>query len=128
MDVIIFSGQSNMQGSTAQQGTSTAENCLEYKFLTDDFLTVKDPVGEDIGKDINGDFLLKAPANGCGSLVPAFCKAYSKKKGSVVAIHAAKGNTSIAEWAKGTSRYKALVEKARKGIVDVRIFLYLCSA
>ena len=112
MDVIIFSGQSNMQGSTAQAGTSTAENCLEYKFLTDEFVSVKDPVGEDIGED-----LLRAPANGCGSLVPAFCKAYAKKKGSVVAIHAAKGNTSLAEWKKGTPRYNALIEKAHKGIV-----------
>ena len=112
MDVIIFSGQSNMQGSTAQAGTSTAENCLEYKFLTDEFVCVKDPVGEDIGED-----LLRAPANGCGSLVPAFCKAYAKKKGSVVAVHAAKGNTSIVEWKKGTARYNALIEKARKGIV-----------
>lgn len=112
MDVIIFSGQSNMQGSTGEQGTSRAENCLEYKFLTDEFVSVKDPVGEDIGED-----LLRAPSKGCGSLVPAFCKAYAKKKGSVVAVHAAKGNTSIAEWKKGTPRYNALVEKARKAIV-----------
>lgn len=111
MDVIIFSGQSNMQGSTAQKGSSKAENCLEYKAIKDAFVSVADPVGEDIGED-----LLRAPADGCGSLVPAFCKAYSKKKGSVVAIHCAKGNTTISEWKKGTPRYNALVEKASKGI------------
>ena len=115
MDVIIFSGQSNMQGSTAQKGSYRAENCLEYKFLTDQFVSVVDPVGEDIG-----DKLLCAPARGCGSLVPSFCKAYAKKKGSAIAIHCAKGNTSISEWKKGTERYSALVEKARKGIIRAK--------
>lgn len=111
MDVIIFSGQSNMQGSSGQLGESVAENCFEYKYLTDEFVCVKDPVGENIG-----EALLRASANGGGSLVPAFCKAYSKKKGSVVAIHCAKGGTTISEWGNETERYKALVEKAKRGI------------
>lgn len=115
MDVIIFSGQSNMQGSTGQEGCSKAKNCLEYKFLTDEFVEVKDPVGENIGED-----LLCGPVLGCGSLVPSFCKAYAKKKGSVIVIHCAKGNTTIADWGSGTERYKALVRKAKRGIMRAR--------
>jgi hypothetical protein len=115
MDVIIFGGQSNMQGSTGQVGSSKAENCLEYKFLTDEFVSLADPVGEVIG-----DYLLSAPSKGCGTLVPAFCKAYAKKKGSAVAIHCARGNTTIAEWSAGTARYKALIEKAKHGIMRAR--------
>ena len=111
MDIIIFSGQSNMQGSTGQKGSSRAENCWEYKYLTDDFVMVQDPVGEDIGEDI-----FRAPVDGGGSLVPAFCKAYAKKKGSVAAMHCAKGATAIHEWQPGTSRYNALIEKCKKGI------------
>ncbi len=111
MDIIIFSGQSNMQGSTNEVGSSVAENCLEYKFLTNEFVPVKDPVGENIYENV-----LCAPANGCGSLVPAFCKAYSKKQGSVIAIHCAKGGTCIAEWKEGTKRYSTLIEKCSNGI------------
>ena len=115
MDVIIFSGQSNMQGSTGQAGRSRAENCLEYKFLSDEFVSVVDPVGEDIGED-----LFCAPTAGCGTLVPSFCKCYAKKKGGVIAIHCAKGNTAIAEWGPKTERYKALVRKVKRGITRAR--------
>ena len=115
MDIIIFSGQSNMQGSTNEPGCSKALNCLEYKFLIDEFVKVQDPVGEDIG-----DGILLAPANGCGSLVPAFCTAYSKKKGDVIAMHCARGGTAIAEWKVGTTRYNTLIEKCKRGIAKAK--------
>ena len=114
MDIIIFSGQSNMQGSTGQAGKYSAKGCLEYKFLSDEFVDLKDPVGENIG-----DGLLCATVNGCGSLVPSFCKAYSKRN-KVVAVHCAKGNTCIAEWKDGSLRYGALIQKAKKAIERVR--------
>ena len=117
MDLIIFSGQSNMQGSSGEKGFSIAEECFEYKFLTDEFVTVKDPVGEDLGED-----LLCASANGGGSLVPAFCNAYAKKKQAVVAVHVAKGGTTIEEWKKGTDRYSALIKKCQNAICKVREF------
>lgn len=110
-DLIIFSGQSNMQGSTGQIGYLEAKGCFEYKYLIDDFVALKDPVGEDIG---NGLFC--APVNGCGSLVPAFCKACRKKKSGVVGVHCAKGNTSISEWLPGTERYDLLIKKAQRAI------------
>lgn len=115
MDIIIFSGQSNMQGSTNEIGSAYAQGCLEYKFLTDEFVEVQDPVGEDIGND-----LLRSPAKGCGTLVPSFCKAYAKNNGSVIAMHCAKGNTSISEWLSGTERYNALSEKCKRGIARAR--------
>lgn len=115
MDVIIFSGQSNMQGATGEAGSSAAQNCLEYKFLTDSFVPVQDPVGEDIGEDT-----FRAPLDGGGSLVPAFCKAYSEKKGPALAIHCAKGSTTIAEWKPGSARYQTLLKKCRQGIAKAR--------
>ena len=114
VDILVFSGQSNMQGSTGQKGRSRAENSLEYKYLIDEFVPIQDPVGEDIGEDT-----FRAPADGCGSLVPAFCKAYAKK-GGVVAIHCAKGSTAIHEWQPNTPRYNALIEKCKKGIRSTR--------
>ena len=114
MDVIIFSGQSNMQGSTAQKGTETAKGCLEYKYLTDALVDLVDPVGENI------EDLLLPPHEGCGSLVPAFCRAYAKRRGSVVAIHCARGNTCIKEWEEGCERYNLLIKKAKSGIEKVK--------
>ena len=115
MDVIIFSGQSNMQGSTGEKGGYSAKGCLEYKFLSDEFVNLKDPVGEDIG-----DGVLCAAVNCCGSLVPSFCKAYSKKADKVVAVHCAKGNTAINDWKEGSIRYETLIKKSRKAIGKVR--------
>lgn len=115
MDVIIFSGQSNMQGSTAQSGTEIAKGCLEYKYLSDTFVELVDPVGEDIS-----DGLLLASNGGCGTLVPSFCRTYAKRQGNVVAIHCARGNTSIKEWEVGSERYQLLIQKVKKGIEKVK--------
>ena len=111
-DLIIFSGQSNMEGSTAQSGYLKASKCYEYKYLIDEIVELKDPVGEDIGID-----LFCAPVNGCGSLVPAFCNAYAKKNGGIVGVHCAKGNTSIADWKPGMPRYELLVQKVQRAII-----------
>ena len=112
-DILLFCGQSNMQGSTGERGKSRAGNCLEYKYLTDEFVPVQDTVGEDIGEDT-----FRAPADGCGSLIPAFCKAYARKGG--VAIHCAKGATAIHEWLPSTPRYNKLIEKCKKGILSAQ--------
>ena len=111
-DVLIFSGQSNMQGSTGEKAETTpVENCCEYKFLTDSLVPLVHPVGENIGKDV-----LYASARGNGSLVPYFCEEYVKNGGQVAAIHVAKGNTSVSEWQKGTERFALTVEKIKKGL------------
>ena len=51
MDMIIFSGQSNMQGqteSTATVNSTPVDNALEYRFLTDELIPLACPVGENI--------------------------------------------------------------------------------
>lgn len=113
MDVIIFMGQSNMQGSTGEKDNSKPiKNCLEYKFLENNFVPLVNPVGEDIDEG-----LLFASALGNGSLVPFFVKEYSKyKKTDVVAIHVARGGTRIGEWLKGTERFEVAIKKIKAGL------------
>lgn len=114
VDVLIFAGQSNMQGQTEclPEINEIVENALEYRFLSDELIPLKHPVGETIGND-----LLLGANEGHGSLVPDFCRAYTNKTGSqVVAIHTAKGNTRIDEWQKGTERYDAAISKIKGGI------------
>ena len=113
-DVLIFSGQSNMQGSTGEKSEKpSVKNCCEYKYLTDSFEPLKDPVGEDIGD------ALRATAEGNGSLVPSFCEKYAENGKRVVAIHVARGNTSLSEWQKGTERFDAVADKIKNGLRKV---------
>ncbi len=110
-DVIIFSGQSNMQGQTEALPLENdpVENAFEYRHLTGELAELKHPCGEDIG----GGLLLGAHL-GRGSLLPAFCREYAARTGrTTVAVHAAKGATCAFEWLEGTARFEALVEKSR---------------
>mgnify|MGYP005958104029 FL=1 len=112
MDVIIFSGQSNMQGQTESLPyTSCVRGAYEYKFLQNAVVPLRHPVGEDIG-----DGLLLAAYEGHGSLVPAFCRAYVRETGrKVLAVHAAKGATTVAEWLPEhpSGRYNAFLRKVQ---------------
>lgn len=93
VDLLIFSGQSNMQGSTGEKCClPPIAGCLEYKVLSDSLVPLVSPVGEDVG-----DGLLAASALGNGSLLPYFCRVYCSDGTRVVAVHAAKGNTRISE-------------------------------
>lgn len=114
VDVLIFAGQSNMQGQTEclPETNKIVENALEYRYLSDELVPLMHPVGEDIG-----DMLLLRAHEGHGSLVPDFCRAYIEKTGKqAVAIHTAKGNTRIDEWQKGTERFDAAIKKILGGI------------
>lgn len=133
-DVIIFAGQSNMQGETERLADAEAvENAVEYRYLTDAFVPLCDPVGEDIvrgmrkgyplyGSEIGeekwlADHLLGSACGGHTTLVPSFVRAYREVTGhSVVAVHAAKGSTQICDWLPGGEHYAALTEKARAAI------------
>lgn len=116
--VLIFIGQSNMQGSTGEKCTAPAvPNCLEYKFLSNQLVQLKNPVGEDIGKNTE----LRESAQKNGSLVPFFCKAYSEfKNKNVVAIHTAKGDTKISEWLPDTERFQIMTNKINAGIEKIK--------
>lgn len=134
VDIIIFGGQSNMQGQSDRLSEcEEVANAYEYKQLTDSFVPLKNPTGEDIrydggagvtyglpGVDADGwrrDHVLGAACYGHTNLLPAFCRAYlAKGDVSVIAIHAAKGATELAAWLPGSEGYAALLKKAKAGI------------
>ncbi len=118
MDIIIFSGQSNMQGETEglPENNEVVKGALEYRLLSDSLIPLQHPVGEDIaGDELEGAY------KGCGTLVPAFCRAYAKKTGrEVVAVHAARGSTVISQWLRGTKRHEWAVKKAAGAIAKAK--------
>ena len=102
-----------MQGSTGEKDLNPpVENAIEYKYLSNTFVPLKNPVGEDIGDRI----LLESHMKN-GSLIPDFTKTYIKyRKTDVCVIHAARGDSSISEWQKGTLRFETLINKIKGGI------------
>jgi hypothetical protein len=137
MDVIIFSGQSNMQGQTdCLSENQVVQNAFEYKWLTDELAPLKNPVGEDITYDLtkgcNFDGrTISAPdwrnmhvtgsaCYGHTNLVPAFCRKYlSSIDTQVTAVHVAKGSTTISNWLPNQKAYQVLVEKSCSAIKKV---------
>lgn len=121
LDVLIFGGQSNMQGQTEglPRENLPVDGVLEYRLAGDELIPLRHPVGETIsGPD---EVLLRGSVHGSGALVPDFCRAYVKQTGiPVVAIHAAKGSTGIGQWLPGQNRYIYALEKLRRGIEKAR--------
>lgn len=137
MDIIIFSGQSNMQGQTERlSDNSIVKRAYEYKWLQHELTPLCNPVGENITYDKKaGEFaadkelfaawrkkhVFGASTYGYTNLVPKFCEAYIAQTGNeVIAVHAAKGNTVIRQWLPGTSAYQMLKEKALCAIRKVQ--------
>lgn len=119
MDVIIFGGQSNMQGQTEGLPTvnEPVKGALEYHIHGNELVALQHPVGEDFYPDVG----VAQSSKGGGSLVPACCRAYVQATGrEVVAIHAARGNTTIREWQKGTQRFENMSKKIRAGLEKVK--------
>ncbi|MBQ4036760.1 MAG: hypothetical protein IJC84_01380 [Clostridia bacterium] len=117
LDVIIFGGQSNMQGQTGSFPIENdpVEGAWEYHVQSDYYVPVKHPIGENIG-----DRLLSAASGNNGSMVPAFCRTFVQETGhNVAAIHVARGNTAIDEWI-GTERYTVTIDKIKKGLDKIR--------
>ncbi len=116
-DILIFSGQSNMQGQTEScPDTTPVAGALEYRYLSDTLVPLAHPVGEDIG-----DGLLWGAYQGNGSLIPDFCRAYTAEtRRAVVAVHAARGATMISEWQAPSARFDALIAKCRSAMDAVR--------
>ena len=136
VDVIIFSGQSNMQGqSEALSENEVVERAFEYKYLDDSLSPLKNPVGEDIRYSGKGgepfthitdqkkwlsDHVLGSACYGHTNLVPSFARAYIQKTQTpIIAVHAAKGSTKIEEWLPGSDGYSALVKKSISAIKKV---------
>ena len=137
MDIIIFSGQSNMQGqSDCLSENAVVEGASEYKYLTDEFVPLKNPVGEnitfekcagyvpDVGVNLGqwlSDHVLGSACYNHTNLVPSFCRRYVADTGEdVVAVHAAKGSTDIAYWLPGGAGYETLTAKASAAIEKAR--------
>ncbi len=135
-DILIFGGQSNMQGQTeVLSETETVENAYEYRFLTDTLVPLRNPVGENIRYDggVGETFTetsdptawlaahaLGSACYGHTNLVPAFCRAYlGQTNGHAVAVHAAKGSTEAKDWLPGTRGYEMLIRKAKAAIRKV---------
>ena len=136
-DIIIFGGQSNMQGQSDRLSECEAvEGALEYKFLTDSLVPLKNPVGENVRRDGSegytyspetklsdwlADHALGGASYGYTNLVPAFCRAYIAKTGrNVIAVHSAKGSTRIDEWLEGSDGGRVLLMKARAAIAKTK--------
>ena len=133
VDIIIFSGQSNMQGQSERLSESTAvENAYEYKYLDRTFVPLRNPVGEDIRYDglIGERFTstgnqkewlsghaLGSTCYGHTNLVPSFARAYiAQTQTALIAVHTAKGSTEIKDWLPEAAGYKMLVSKAASAI------------
>ena len=118
MDIIIFGGQSNMQGQTegCPVPNDAIEHAWEYHYQADTLKTLCHPVGENIGDEP----LLARSSNDGGSLIPSFCHAYVKNTGhECVAVHAARGSTTIAEWQEDTARFACASNKIQAAIRKV---------
>ncbi len=128
-DLIIFSGQSNMQGqSEALLPVSLPDDVYEYRYLTDSLIPLADPVGESIrydgepGEDVTvgtdvprwlSEHVTGSSCYGHTSLVPAFLSSFrALTQRPAVAVHIAKGSTVIADWLPGTPGFTILVTKA----------------
>lgn len=111
MDIIIFSGQSNMQGQTESCPCEPAvKGAYEFRFFENKLIPLRHPVGENIGN------IFLAAHEGHGSLIPDFCRAYIASTGKeTMAVHIAKGGTTIAEWLPEhfSERYFMAVRKAK---------------
>jgi len=133
VDLLIFGGQSNMQGQTEMLlGTDSVPGAWEYRYLSDSLVPLKNPAGENIRPDGTEGFFfeegtdlqqwldahtLGASCSGNTTMVPEFCRTYRDITGrDVVAVHAAKGSTMVHEWLPGTDGYRLLKEKASAAI------------
>jgi len=144
MDIIIFSGQSNMQGQTeCLSENETVCGAHEYKWLTDELVPLKNPVGENITYDMKEGFTftntsygwaknhaLGSACYGHTNMVPSFCRTYkSLTNRDVIAVHAAKGSSVIADWMPGSPIYDILIKKAlgakKKSEADHIFFVWL---
>lgn len=137
IDVIIFGGQSNMQGQTeCLSETAPVAGAQEYRWCEDALIPLANPVGENIRPDLTkgypytdevpqdqwlADHVTGSACYGYTNMVPSFCRAYIAQTGAeVLAVHAAKGSTEIAQWLPGTAGFSALTGKAKAALAKIR--------
>lgn len=135
-----------MQGQTeCLSENNVVAGAFEYKYLDDDIVPLKNPVGENItfGGEVGFYFMpdtsiacwldthvLGAACYGHTNLVPEFCRSYIAETGNkVLAVHAAKGSTTIAQWMPNTPGYnmlkcKVLAAKSKAAELDFVDHIY----
>ena len=101
VDLIVFSGQSNMSGCGGDASLApkvSEEAGGEFRAISDP--TRLYPITEPFGineNNING--LLEKPGGKKGSMVSAFINEYHEKTGNyVVAVSASRGETAMSQW------------------------------
>lgn len=117
VDVIIFSGQSNMMGhGNKDQAPKLKAPAFEYKSVTDKkhLNLLKEPFGygQDSGNLVNGKYCT-------GSMVTAFCNAYyAKTKTPIVAVGATKLGSGSVGWS--TVIYKDVEKRIKQSVKAVK--------
>lgn len=126
-----------MQGqSECLSENNVVKDAYEYKWLSDELVPLKNPVGENITYSMSEGYYvshetdaaswlrehaLGAACYGNTNLVPSFCRTYAEiTKRQVLAVHAAKGSTMISEWLPKSPIYNILIQKARSAIQKVK--------
>ena len=143
-DILVFSGQSNMEGQTEKLlDSSVVKDAYEYKYSSDTLVPLRDPFGENLrfdgtlGEDYEDSMgmtwhdkhVFGASAYGNTSLIPEFCRVYTKETGrEVIAVGAAKGAAEIDYFMPGKPGYEMLVKKTKAAVEKTdsfsgRIFL-----
>ena len=137
-DLIIFSGQSNMEGQTEKLlDSSTVKGAYEYKLSEDRLVPLCDPFGENLrfdgtlGEDYEDSMgmtwhekhVFGASAYGNTTLIPEFCRVYIKKTGrEVTAVGAAKGAADLDYFMPGSDWYKMLIKKVNGALTKTENF------
>ena len=142
-DVILFMGQSNMQGQTEKMTdrNDPVEGALEYRYFEDALVSLQNPVGETITYDGGHgtvhakaykstveehtawvkETALAASHYGYTNMVPSFCRHYVAGSGhTVIAVHVARGSTVVAEWLPESPAYAILKKKVLAALDKVR--------
>lgn len=104
VDVILFTGQSNMVGRETSQYASDLEGIsFEYRYNDDKLITTANPVGENFGA---------VEKSSGSSIVPKFCEDYYEQTGrKTVAVHVARGGRAISYFAQTGAIYPDIIDK-----------------
>ena len=116
VDIILFTGQSNMVGRDTQKYEQAIPEGMAYEYLmnSDELVEVKNPVGENIGGTTSNPTVEVSSGS---SIVPAFVAKYVQETGrKVIVVHAARGAQAISYFVPGTKIYNVLLEKYTKAV------------
>ncbi len=110
VDVVLFTGQSNMVGRETSKYTAEIKNgqAYEYKYNNDSLVAVANPVGENFGS---------VEVSSGSSIVPKFCELYTNQTGrKIIAVHVARGGQPISFFEQGGSGYNNIISKYTSAI------------